>query len=107
MRKLLLAVFLASVAIPAEAGTITITIVTAGAPCNAGACTKTYTAPDADLAKIITAYGPQCQNIGQPPCTQLQTIQWWVDSLIQNTVSTVTSFYQRQVSTAVVPINPQ
>lgn len=118
MKKLLLAALLAFAA-PAHAGTITVTIVTASAPCNAGACTKTYTDTDANLAKIAVAYAAPCQATAQalltppavaPPCTTLQSLAFWFDSLITGTIGNVTSFYTQDAITKmapVVPINPK
>lgn len=97
----------------AHAGTITVTIVTAGAPCNAGACTKTYTDSDANLAKIVVAYGPFCQAsnlVGNPPvptaCSSLQTLAFWFDSLIQGTKGNVTSYYTQDAISKLAPVVP-
>ena len=102
---------------PSPAGTITVTVVTAVPPCDKGACTKTYTDTDANLAKIVVAYGPYCQSsnlVGTPPvptaCSSLQTLAFWFNSLIQGTVGNVTSYYQQQAVQAlpaITPINPQ
>lgn len=106
MKKFFLASFLLF-AVPAYAGTITITVTTAAAPCNTGNCTKTYNVPDADLAKVVTSYQFHCQVVGAPPCTTPQTIVFWFNSMIQDVVANVTAFYRQQAATAVVPINPQ
>lgn len=119
MKKVLLAAALFALALPAHAGTITITINTSVAPCNGSpsACTKTYTDIDANLAKIATAYAPMCMAgnlVGTPPvptaCTTAQTLTWWFNSLISGTVANVTNFFKAQQQAAdpvIVPINPQ
>jgi hypothetical protein len=96
----------------AHAGTITFTLTTAQ-----GTVTKTYTDTDANIAKIGTANGANCQAsnlVGTPPvptaCTNAQVVTWWFNSLISGTVSNVTTYLQQaqvQALTPVTPINPQ
>src|SRR4051812_21589889 len=94
---LILAILLGAMCF-AQAGTITITITTAGAPCNNGLCTKTYTDTDANLAKIALAYAAGCQSqnlqpVGNPPiqtptaCTTLQTLLYWFNGLMAGTAA--------------------
>lgn len=78
------------------AGTITVTIQTPTlAPCTgAWSCTKTYIDTDANLTKIVTDYGPNCQaqNLtGSPPvptaCSPTQVLAFWVNSIIAGTAA--------------------
>lgn len=113
MRFILGLLTAALLALPASAGTVTVTVVTAAPPCNTGACTKTYTDTDANLGKIITAYAPLCmsQNLQGSPaiptaCTPLATLAWWFDSLIAGTVANVTSSQQQTAIQALPPVTP-
>ena len=102
----------------ALAGTIALTVTTAAAPCNAGGCTKPYTMPDADVAKIVAAYAPLCmaQNLVQgadptvPPaptaCAPGKTLTFWFDGLIAGTAANVNNFLTQQQIQALPPVTP-
>lgn len=94
----------------AHAGTITVTVVTAGSPCNAGACNKTFTDTDANLAKIVVAYQQGCNTSINGNCTALQVIKYWIDQVVAKTVQDVQADQvQKQLNALAppTPINPQ
>jgi hypothetical protein len=94
----------------ADAGTITVTIVTASGTCSPS-CTKTYTDTDANLAKIVPAYQVLCNAKISGTCTNLQVLQYWFDQIIAGTVAQVTGNEKSALSNSAVsgyvPINPQ
>jgi hypothetical protein len=108
---LLAAALLCGVAIPAHAGTIVITITTATGACAGGACTKTFTDTDANLAKILTAYAPGCQaSNGNVACTTPQTIVFALNDIVNYIKVTTNNALDAVAAAAVVlptPINPQ
>ena len=94
-----------------SAGTITITITTAAGACTAGACAKTFTDTDANLAKILTAYAPGCQaSNNNVACTNAQVIVFALND-IANYIKVTTNNAQNAAAAAAValptPINPQ
>ena len=99
------------VASPANAGTITITITTATGACTAGACTKTFTDTDANLAKILTAYSPGCQaSNNNVACSNAQVIVFALNDIVNYIKVTVNNAQDAVAAAAVVlptPINPQ
>lgn len=106
MKKTLITAALVALALPAGAGTITITVVTAVAPCNTGMCSKSYTDTDANIAKVVTAYGPDCQEALRAPCTAQQTLAFAFDQVMSHMVDTVTGMLRRQSIQALPPIVP-
>lgn len=111
MKKIIMLALLMGSAMPASAGTIAITITTAAGACAGGACTKTFTDTDANLAKILTAYAPGCQaSNGGQACTTPQTIVFALND-IANYIKTVTNNALNAAAAAAVvfptPINPQ
>ena len=95
----------------ASAGTIAITITTATGACATGACTKTFTDTDANLAKILTAYTPGCQaSNNNVACTNAQVIVFALNDIV-NYIKVTTNNAQNAAAAAAVvlptPINPQ
>lgn len=116
MKKLLLmAGLLLGTMLTAQAGTVTITVTTAVAPCNAGACTKTWTDTDANLAKIVTVYGAMCQAnnlVGGVPtaCSAVQTIAFFFNRMLATSVNELNVLQTQQAIQAMTPpvqVNPQ
>lgn len=107
----LLAAALFGLASAANAGTIVITITTATGACVGGACTKTFTDTDANLAKIPTAYIAPCQasNNGQA-CSNVQLNAFIMNDIV-NYIKVTTNNSQNAAAEAAVvlptPINPQ
>jgi hypothetical protein len=95
---------------PAQAGTVTITVVTASGTCSPS-CTKTYTDTDANLARIVPAYQAICNAKLGSVCTPIQVLVSWFDGVIASTVSQVTTIEKNNLSTTAIsgyaPINPQ
>lgn len=98
-------------AFPAFAGTIVITIMTAGAPCNGGICTKTYMDTDVNLGKIVSTYQSGCNTSINAVCTSLQVMKFWADQMVATTVQAVTAndvqALQAAAAASYTPIKPQ
>lgn len=103
-------VLLCGLSLAVQAGTINITVTTAGAPCSGG-CVKSYTDTDANLGKIITAYQVACNAKNNGPCTSVQVLSFWADQMVAATVQAVTSNDQQALQSAATsgytPINPK
>lgn len=104
------AAFLIAMLSAANAGSIAITV-TAGSGACAGGCTKNYTDTDANLGKIVSTYQIYCNAKLNAPCSPGQVITFWMDQLVANTVSDVTSFDKTSLQNAATsnytPINPK
>jgi hypothetical protein len=110
MMRFLITAILLLASLPAQAGSITVTVQTASGTCSSG-CTKTYTDTDANLAKIIPAWQAACNTSINGTCTNLQVMQAWANWVIAQTVAFVTNYDKNNLQSAAVsgytPINPQ
>lgn len=101
---------LALLVAPADAGTVTLTVTTAGAPCAAG-CSKTYTDSDANLAKLVATFQNDCNVRLNGTCSAVQVMAYWADLMISNTVAAVTGFDTNKLrdaaSAGYTPIQPR
>lgn len=105
MRLLIAALSFFALIATADAGTITLTVQTAAAPCNVSPyCTKTYTDTDAHLGAIATALASQCLATNGSACSITQIITWWFNQVIANLTTQVNSQLYSQAAQALTPV---
>lgn len=106
MKRLILAIALVvAISSQASAGSLSFQIVA-----TPGTVTKTYTISDADVQRIVNAYQSGANSGVNGTATRLQVLQFWIQSLVAETVTTVNIYAQNaavQALPPIVPVNPQ
>lgn len=99
-----------SLSTPAHAGSIAITVTTTVT----GAQTKTFTIPDAQIARAFAAYkaaqGQVCDNASPPVCgapSNAQTFTYIATRIVSDMVAITRDYEQRQSHSTVTDIQPQ
>ncbi len=102
MKKILAVLFLLGVS-PAHAGSITFTLVQGGF----GNLAKTYTVTDAEIVRIIAAYQSAANTAVNGTATRVQVLNYWLGTLIADTVDIVKTAEQPVAPPPPTPIKPQ